>query len=196
MQKFHIGSFSALLVAATFLTGCTTETSVNTVVDLTPQTEFSSTGNTAEGVSFSLHGDIAQDWTENKDHDPRILTQFYSPTTEVDPFQENINISRFEFAPGEKEMTYDEFAASALQGIETYQGYKLVSQTKREVSGYQAITISLQTTEYLDGAVMQLEQTFLRTEHEGYIITLTATPEGALQYEKVYTDFLDSMIIE
>jgi len=43
---------------------------------------------------------------------------------------------------------------------------------------------------------MQLEQTFLRTEKEGYLITLTGTPEGALQYEKVYTDFLDSLVIE
>ncbi|HBB37857.1 MAG: hypothetical protein UV82_C0005G0004 [Candidatus Magasanikbacteria bacterium GW2011_GWD2_43_18] len=198
MQKFHIGSLSALLITATFLTGagCTAETSVGTVVELTPTTEFSSTGNTEEGVPYSFQGTVPQDWTEHEDKDPRVLGQIYSPTTAEDPFQENINVARFDFAPGEKEMTFDEFSAVALQGIETYKGYKLVSQTKREVSGYQAITISFQTTEYLDGSVMQLEQTFLRTEKEGYVITFTGTPEGALQYEKVYTDFLDSMIIE
>jgi len=84
MQKFHIGSLSALLITATFLTGagCTAETSVGTVVELTPTTEFSSTGNTEEGVPYSFQGTVPQDWTEHEDKDPRVLGQIYSPTTD------------------------------------------------------------------------------------------------------------------
>jgi len=189
MKKSNLGllvvAFSVLFVGA----GCSKEASDTNVSELQDSKSFSYSDS---NNTYEISGLIAKDWTENKDADPRVETMFFSPEKEGDDFRENINIVRFEFADGEKEMTIDEYADSALTGSDRSPGYKLLSRTSSTISGYPAVHVVYQA--YSTPGLMQFEHTFFKTDKEGYMVTFTGTPDGAVEFEQVYQDFLKSIV--
>ena len=186
-------AFSMLFVGA----GCSYEASVGEVKDLPlpSVSEVKEVSVADKSGDFNISGNIAEDWTEDKEADPRVLTMFFSPEAEGDAFRENINIMGFLFAEGEAEMTIDEYVDSAMSGSEQAPGYKLLSRKSLTVAGYPAITVVYQADNAKAGR-LQFEQTLFKTEKEGFLVTFTGTPEGALEFEQVYQDFLKSIVVK
>lgn len=182
-------AFSMLFVGA----GCSYEASVGDVQELS---DFQTFEYSSPDSSFSISGKYPKGWTEDRTVDSSTLTMLFSDFPEGDDFRENVNIVRFQFAPEEVDMSVDEYADSALEGSDEVKGYKFVSRIKGTVSGFPAVTNAYQTTEYNDGAVIQFTQTIVKTNNSGYLITFTGTPEGIKKYQKVYDDFLKSIIIK
>ena len=186
-------AFSMLFVGA----GCSYEASVGEVKDLPlpSVSEVKEVSIVGENGNFNISGTIAEDWLENKEADPRVLTMFFSPESRGDIFRENINIMGFLFAEGEAEMTIDEYVDSAMSGTDEAPGYKFLSRKSLTVAGYPAITVTYQADNAKAGR-LQFEQTLFKTEKEGFLVTFTGTPEGALEFEQVYQDFLKSISVK
>lgn len=181
--------FAMLLLGA----GCSYEASVGEVKEISvPKKEVSVSDKSG---NFNISGTIADDWIENKEADPRVLTMLFSPEAEDDTFRENINVMGFLFAKGEAEMTIDEYVDSAMSGSEQAPGYKLLSRKNLTIAGYPAITVSYQADNAKAGR-LQFEQTLFKTEKEGFLITFTGTPEGAVEFAQDYQYFLKSISVK
>ncbi|OGH85041.1 MAG: hypothetical protein A2493_03795 [Candidatus Magasanikbacteria bacterium RIFOXYC12_FULL_33_11] len=186
-------AFSMLFVGA----GCSYEASVGEVKDLPlPVREVKEVTVADKSGNFNISGTIAEDWVEDKEADPRVLTMFLSPTSETDTFRESINVMGFLFAEGEAEMTLDENVDSSLTGLDQDPGYKFLSRTSGTIGGYPAITVVYQVDSATARRRVQFEQTFFKTEKEFYMVTFAATPESAVEFEQDYQDFLKSISVK
>ena len=192
MTKTFLGAGVALFAVTLMLSGCS-QIDVENTTELQAPAQRSFVYEDTD-QTFHVSGTIAQDWKEQKPANAQSPFIFTAPKTGEEGFNDNINIVRFEFDPGEKDMTLDDYVASVNVGMDTQDGFKLISQIKRDVAGYPAIVTTFQTTKYYNGALLQFAQTVFKTENEAYFITFSATPEGAATYENVYTEFLDSLL--